>query len=114
MVGRPRKTVTPVVELDKLPDKMTFEDIERHLVRKHAFLDANKRAGTAKVLDQLMKVKEMRQKERMAALDEDARKVKPTVLAIPMLDDYELWQKIAAQQQEDLISDTAKIEMPKE
>ena len=98
----------------KLPTKMTLEDIEKHLVRKHAFLELNKRAGTAKVLDQLMKVKEQRQKERAAALAEDATKVKPTVLAIPMLEDVDQWQKIAAQQQEELISDTAKIEMPKE
>ena len=95
-----------------LPKEMTLEQMEQHLVQKHAMLEMNGDPGSAKVIDQIMKVKEHRLKERQSALEEDASKIKPTVVVIPVVDDYDQWQRIAAQQQESLIADTDKIKMP--
>ena len=96
---------------DNIHDTMTFTEMERILVRKHYMMELSGDPGAAKVLDQLMKVKELRSKERQFALEEDANKVKPAVLVMPMVTDLDQWQTIAAKQQKRLISETAKIKL---
>ena len=93
---------------------MTLKELEELLVQKHARLEDAGDPGTAKVLDQIMKIKDMRAKQRQQAMEMDSVQVKPTVLVTPMISNYKQWQKIAADQQADLISDTQKIKFKNE
>ena len=99
----------PNVEDPNCPDKMSLEDMERLLVRKHYRFEMEGNPSAAKVLDQIMKVKEMRERERQHTLEEESAKIKPSIAVIPVFDSYEKWQEIAAKQQEALISETVKL-----
>ena len=99
----------PNVEDEDIPDSMSFDEIEKHLVRKHYYLELEGNPAAARVIDQIMKAKEMRVRSRQYELQEEANKVKPSIAVIPVFADYEQWKEIAAKQQEDLITDTVKL-----
>ena len=108
-IRRQTRLLAPNVKESDFPETMSLAQMEKHLVRKHYLLELDGNPSAAKVLDQIMKVKEMRQKERQYALEEEAAKVKPTIAVIPLLEDYESWKAISAKQQEELISETVKV-----
>ena len=99
----------PNVGDESCPTSMSFEEMERYLVRKHYYLELEGNPAASKVVDQILKVKEAREKSRQNSLQEEAAKVKPAIAVIPVFKSYEQWKEIAAQQQEELISETVKL-----
>ena len=88
---------------------MTLAGIEHHLNDKLWRLERDGDAGSAKVIDQLMKIRDMRAKEAQFAHEQDLTRIKPSVVVVPIIEDHDKWQEIAAQQQSNLIAQTNKI-----
>lgn len=90
----------PVAQ-DEPTTTVSLADMEHMLVRKYMKLErAGQYPAAAKVADQILKLKDMQQKDKAFQAEARKDKAKPTVLLIPIVKDLEEWEKLTKKHQD--------------
>ena len=87
-------------------EALSLADVERLITL--SVVSGNKLDATPQAIASLLKIKEMRMKDKVRLQEERANKAKPTVLVVPAEVTMEKWQRAARRQQDTLTSETEK------